>query len=41
MGLVVAKGYVKKLLSNPAIVDLLENDQNEVYLALKEVCNIQ
>ncbi|MEB3482993.1 plasmid partitioning protein RepB C-terminal domain-containing protein [Pasteurella multocida] len=41
MGLVVAKGYVKKLLNNAAVVDLLENDQNEIYLTLKEVCSIQ
>ncbi|HDL4144515.1 TPA: RepB plasmid partition, partial [Mannheimia haemolytica] len=41
MGLVVAKGYVKKLLNNAAVVDLLENDQSEIYLTLKEVCDIQ
>lgn len=41
MGLVVAKGYVKKLLSNAAIVDLLENEQNEIYHTLKEICSIQ
>ncbi|OOH87187.1 RepB plasmid partition [Pasteurellaceae bacterium 15-036681] len=41
MALIVAKGYVNRLLCNAAIVDLLENDQNEIYLALKEVCRIE
>lgn len=41
MALIVAKGYVNRLLNNSAIVDLLENEQNEIYLTLKEVCKLE
>lgn len=41
MALIVAKGYVNRLLSNAAIVELLENEQNEIYLTLKEVCKVE
>lgn len=41
MALIVAKGYVNRLLSNVAIVDLLEHEQNEIYLTLKEVCKVE
>ncbi|EEF16105.1 hypothetical protein AM202_0059 [Actinobacillus minor 202] len=41
MALIVAKGYVNRLLSNAAIVDLLEHEQNEIYLTLKEVCKVE
>lgn len=38
MALIVAKGYVNRLFNNPAVIDFLESDQNEIYLTLKEVC---
>lgn len=41
LGLIVAKGYINKLLSNAAISEFLENDKNDVYIALKEVCQIK
>lgn len=41
MALIVAKGYVNRLLNNSVIVDLLENEQNEIYLTLKEVCKLE
>lgn len=41
MALIVAKGYVSRLLDNNAVVDFLESDQHEIYLTLKEVCNIK
>ncbi|QEH47018.1 RepB plasmid partition [Aggregatibacter actinomycetemcomitans] len=38
LSLIVAKGYVNRLLNNVVISEFLENDKNDIYLALKEVC---
>lgn len=41
LGLIVTKGYINKLLNNEAISEYLENDKNDIYTALIEICRIK